>query len=137
MSNVQSDDRWLSVSWNSEHSCIYAVWKGSANSRELRAGGEKILHAIRAKHADALVSDNRRLVGLTSADQDWFSETWTAKAVRAGLRRIAVVLPAQGFGRYDSEDILGRIGNRPFATHAFDSMPEAVDWIASKTASAE
>ena len=137
MSDVHSDDQWLSVSWNGEHRCIYALWKGFAKSHELRAGGEKILRAVRARHADALVSDNRRLVGLGRADQDWFSETWTGEAVRAGLRRIAVVLPPQGFGRYDSEDVLGRIGNRDFVTHAFDSLPEALEWIASKTPSAD
>jgi hypothetical protein len=135
--DLHSDDRWLSVSWNREHRCVYALWKGFAKSDELRAGGEKILQAIRARQADALVSDNRRLVGLTSADQDWFSETWTPKAVRAGLRRIAVVLPPQGFGRFDSEDVLGRIGSRDFVTHAFDSTSEAFDWIASNTAGAD
>jgi len=135
--DLHFDDRWLSVSWNGEHRCIYALWKGFAKSDELRAGGEKILQAIRARQADALVSDNRRLVGLTAADQDWFSETWTPKAVRAGLRRIAVVLPTQGFGRFDSEDVLGRIGRRDFVTHAVDSMPEAFDWIAGKTPNAD
>jgi hypothetical protein len=130
MRDRYSDDRWLSITWDSEHRCIYALWKVLASSRELRDGGEKILHAIRARKAEALVSDNRRLVGLSPDDQDWFSEIWTSKAVRSGLRRIAVVLPEQGFGRYDSEDVLGRIGNRDFVTHTFDSAPEALDWIA-------
>lgn len=131
MPDLYSDDRWLSLTWDSERRCVCAVWKVFADSRELRDGGEKILQAIRARHADALVSDNRRLVGLTPQDQDWFSETWTRKAVRLGLRRIAVVLPPQGTGRNDSEDILGRIGKRDFVTRAFDSLPEAFDWIAA------
>jgi hypothetical protein len=134
MSDLYSDDRWLSIRWDAEHRCIYALWKVFANSRELRDGGEKILLAIGASHAEALVSDNRRLVGLTPDDQDWFSKTWTTKAVRIGLRRIAVVLPPQGSGRFDSEDTLGRIGKRDFVTHAFDSVPEALEWIADRGA---
>jgi hypothetical protein len=130
MPDLYSDDRWLSITWDGVHGCICAVWKVFADSRELRDGGEKILQAIRARHAKALLSDNRRLVGLTPDDQDWFSETWTPRAVRFGLRRIAVVLPPQGIGRRDSEDILGRIGKRDFVTHAFDSVAEALDWIA-------
>ena len=137
MSEVYSDDRWLSISWDTEHRCIYALWKLFANTRELRDGGAKILDAIRARHADALVSDNRRLAGLTTADQDWFSQTWTPKAVRAGLRRIAVVLPSQGFGRDDSQDILGRIGKHDFVTRAFDSLPDAFVWIAGKPPGAD
>jgi hypothetical protein len=137
MSETYSDDRWLSISWDDEHRCIYAFWKLFANTRELRDGGDKILVAVRSRHADALVSDNRRLAGLTTADQDWFSQTWTPKAVRAGLRRIAVVLPPQGSGRYDSEDVLGRIGNHDFVTHAFDSLPGALEWIAGKTPGAD
>jgi len=129
MSDLISDDRWLSITWDGEHRCLYALWKVFATSRELRDGGEKILQAIRAKRAPALISDNRRLAGLTPGDQEWFSGTWTRKAVRTGLRRIAVVLPPQGFGRYDSEDTLGRIGKKDFVTHAFDSVSEAFDWI--------
>ena len=130
MSDHNSEDRWLAVSWDAEHRCIYARWKAVGTSSGLRAGGEKILRAIRARHADAHVSDNRRLVGLSAADQDWFSDTWTPKAVRIGLRRIAVVLPVEGFGRYDSEDILGRIADRDFVMHAFESVSDALDWIA-------
>jgi len=129
MSDLISDDRWLSITWDGEHRCLYALWKVFATSRELRDGGEKILQAIRAKRAPALISDNRRLAGLTPGDQEWLSGTWTRKAVRMGLRRIAVVLPPQGFGRYDSEDTLGRIGKKDFVTHAFDSVSEAFDWI--------
>ena len=130
MSDLISDDRWLSITWDSEHRCLYALWKVFATSRELRDGGEKILQAIRAKRAAALISDNRRLAGLTPGDQEWFSGTWTRKAVRIGLRRIAVVLPLEGFGRYDSEDILGRIADRDFVMHAFESVSDALDWIA-------
>jgi len=43
MPDLYSDDRWLSITWDAEHRCIYALWKVFATSRELRDGGEKIL----------------------------------------------------------------------------------------------
>lgn len=134
MSEVHSDDPWLSVSWDSEHSCVYAEWKAFANSSELRAGGRKILAAIRARHAVSLVSDNRRLHVMKADDQNWFSNTWTPMAVESGLRRIAVVLAPQGLGRFASEEILSHIGNRDFITRTFESLPEALEWIAAKEA---
>jgi hypothetical protein len=130
MSEVHSDDPWLSVTWDSEHECVCAEWKAFANSRELRLGGKKILDAIRRREAAALLSDNRRLEVMKGDDQTWFSNTWTPMAVQAGLRRIAVVLAPQGLGRFASQEILSHIGNRDFVTRTFDSVPEALEWIA-------
>ena len=130
MSDPHSDDPWLSITWDGDHRCVVAEWKAFANSRELRQGGNKILDAIRSHHATSLVSDNRRLEAMKADDQSWFSDTWTPMAVDAGLRRIAVVLAPQGMGRFASEEILSHIGNRDFVTRTFETVPEALDWIA-------
>jgi hypothetical protein len=134
---LYSDDPWLVVSWDGEHQCVIAEWKGFANSRELRAGGKKILTAIRTRRATALVSDNRRLDVMSGDDQTWFSDSWTPMAVEMGLRRIAVVLAPQGLGRFASEEILSRIGNRDFITRAFDSPADALEWIAGREPKAQ
>ena len=131
MSEVHSDDPWLSVTWDGEHRCVHAEWKAFANSSELRLGGKKILEAIRSHNATSLVSDNRRLEVMKGDDQSWYSDVWTPMAVEAGLRRIAVVLAPQGMGRFASEEILSRIGNRDFATRTFESVPDALEWIAA------
>lgn len=124
------DKPWLSVQSDRDSGCIYAEWKGFTNSVEFRAGTMRILEAIRAIGATSLISDNRRLEGVTPQDQLWIRDTWTALAVASGLARIAVVVPQRGLGKIASEQILSQVGMRAFSTRTFTTVSEAIEWAA-------
>jgi hypothetical protein len=89
----------------------------------------KILDAITDREAESLVSDNRRLELVTSADQTWINEIWTPLAVTAGLRWIAVVVSHHGLGKFASEEILREMGSAQFTTRTFASPKEAMNWV--------
>ncbi len=126
---IHLNEPWLSIQWDGEYKCVYAEFKAFANSAEFRAGCLKIIEAIRDRKSGSLVSDNRRLEGVASADQLWLRDTWVPQAVAAGLERIAVVLAHHGLGRIASEQILGQIGQTIFATRTFTTVSEAMEWV--------
>jgi hypothetical protein len=127
--NVHLDEPWLTITWDPEYRCVYAEFKAFANSSEFRAGTLKILDAIRDRQAGALVSDNRRLEGVTDQDQLWLRDTWLPLAVAAGIKRIAVVLARRGLGKIASEEILRQFGTTTFATRTFTTPSEATEWV--------
>ena len=127
---VFADEPWLSIEWDRLHNCVYAEWKGFANSAEFRASVLRIVDAIRDRQVPALVSDNRRLEGVANADQLWIRDTWTPLAVTSGLKRIAVVVAHHGLGKIASEEILTQIGKTAFATRTFTTVSEATQWAA-------
>lgn len=129
---VYLDEPWLSISWDVDHLCIRAEWKGFASSAQFRAGTMQILKAIRARHAHRLISDNRRLEVVTTENQLWIRDTWTPAAVAEGLSRIAVVLAPRGLGRFASEQILSEIRHTSFVTRTFDSLADATEWVAGE-----
>jgi len=124
------DKPWLSVQLDRNSNCIYAEWKGFATSAEFRAGTMRILDAIRAINAASLISDNRRLEGVTAQDQLWIRDTWTSLAVASGLARIAVVVPKRGLGKLASEQVLSQVGMKVFSTRMFTTVSEAMEWVA-------
>jgi hypothetical protein len=126
--DIHSDEPWLTITWDEKHKCVYAEFKGYANSVEFRASCMKILAAIRDRHAAALVSDNRRLEGVVDRDQLWLRDTWAAEAATAGIRRIAVVLPHHGLGKIASENIISRFGETEFVTRTFSLLDDAMTW---------
>jgi hypothetical protein len=128
--DVFADEPWLSIQGDRESRCIYAEWRGFANSGEFRASLTRILEAIRAIGAVSLVSDNRRLEGVTDQDQLWIRDTWTPLAVGSGLTRIAAVVPQRGLGKIATEQILGQVGMTAFLTHTFTTVSEAMEWVA-------
>ena len=124
------DKPWLSVQSDRTSGCVYAEWKGFATSAEFRAGTTRILDAIRAIRATSLVSDNRRLEGVTASDRLWIRDVWTPLAVDSGLTRIAVVVPQRGLGKIASEQILSQVGMKAFTTRTFTTVSEAMEWAA-------
>jgi hypothetical protein len=126
--DVHSDEPWLTISWDAEHGCVVAEFKGFCTSEEFRASTTKILDAIRARGAASLVSDNRRLEGVVDEDQRWLSETWVPLAVAAGIERIAVVVAHHGLGKTASENIITRFGKTEFVMRTFASPVDALEW---------
>jgi hypothetical protein len=127
---VFADEPWLSIQGDRESRCVYAEWRGFANSSEFRTSTMRILEAIRATGAVSLVSDNRRLEGVADQDQLWIRDTWTPLAVGAGLARIAVVVAQRGLGKIASEQILSQVGMKAFSTRTFTTVSEAMEWAA-------
>jgi hypothetical protein len=127
---VSADEPWLSVQADRESRCVYAEWRGFANSSEFRASLLRILEAITSIGAAALVSDNRRLEGVAEQDQLWIRDTWTPLAANSGLKRIAVVVPQRGLGKIASDQILTQVGMRAFSTRTFTTVSEAMEWAA-------
>ena len=125
----KGDDPWLSVQWDAAHRCVYAEWRGFANSAEFRAGLLRIVEALRDHQSGLLVSDNRRLEGITDQDQLWIRDTWTPLAVSTGLTRIAVVVAQRGLGKIASQEVLSQVGMRVFATRTFTTVSEATEWV--------
>jgi hypothetical protein len=128
--DVFADEPWLSIQGDHESRGVYAEWRGFANSVEFRASMMRIIEAIRVTGAASLVSDNRRLEGVTDHDQLWIRDTWTPLAVGTGLARIAVVVPQRGLGRIATEQILMQVGMKAFSTRTFTTVSEAMEWVA-------
>jgi hypothetical protein len=128
--DVYLDEPYLFIRWNDEHRSIYAIFKSFTTSVEFREGLMKIIDAIKDRRAIALVSDNRKLEGVSDFDQLWIRDTWVPMAEAAGLKRVAVVLAHQGLGKFVSESIIRQIGKTAYVTRTFDSLPEANAWVA-------
>jgi hypothetical protein len=134
LEDVHSDEAWLSIRWDHQHECVNAEFKSFATSSEFRTSTLKIIEAVRAWNAASLVSDNRRLEGITNQDQLWLRDTWMPLAVAAGLKRIAVVLANRGLGKLASEAVIGKFGETAFTTRTFDSLSDALSWVSGDSA---
>ena len=129
--DVYVDEPWLRIGWDRLHNCVHAEFKSFANSTDFREGCTQILELIRARNASALISDNRRLEGVTNLDQLWLRDSWLPMAVEAGIQRIAVVVAPRGLGKVASEAIISKFGKTAFETRMFESLPDALKWLSA------
>ena len=122
---------YVSVHWASGGPWVLAEWKSWANSAEYRAAHEVILGAIRDHRAPRLLIDARNARVISEADQEWLNTNWIPRAVAAGRRWTAIVMPTSALMKTIVESIDKRPARSTVAVRYFDTVDEAKAWLSA------
>ncbi|KJD45834.1 hypothetical protein [Paenibacillus terrae] len=117
------------VSWNQEIKTVVIEWKGFATRDEYQIPLNKSLELLIANKATKSIANTLKFSAISPADQQWFSEVWFPKAEEAGLKYMALITPEKAVAR----SILKRLDSElvgSYVTENFDSLEEAVRWLA-------
>ena len=128
---IYFDERWITISWDEGLQAVVAEWKGFAESKEFRAGLEAGLDLARAKRARRWLADTRRLGPATLEDQRWASDVWFPRAVAAGVRWMALVVPQSAIARMSLRGVMTKVDGKDLSQEHFDSADAARTWLAS------
>ena len=82
------------VSWDEDGQVVLVEWEGWANSSEFAALLEAEIRALEQHRGSRVLADCRRQRVLNPKDQDRANREWLPRALAAGLKCIAVVVPA-------------------------------------------
>jgi hypothetical protein len=117
------------VKWDAELKIVQVVWHGWADPVEFAAITEAGLRALSEHHGSRWLADCRDMKAVQQSDQDWLNDDWFPRALAAGLRRMAVVLPQRGLVTMNLKDILNRVPVNRLDVDFFVTVAEATKWI--------
>jgi hypothetical protein len=118
-----------SVKWDEEGQLVLVEWRGWANATEFSELLDAEIVALRKHHGTRMLADCRRQKGLSAADQDRANEKWLPRALAAGLKRFAVVVPASGLAEANLKERLGKAPAKAVEIAYFETPEEARDWL--------
>ncbi|MEP6752269.1 MAG: hypothetical protein ABI959_05950, partial [Candidatus Dormiibacterota bacterium] len=104
-SKVYLDAPHVLIRWDADGPWVLVKWKAWANSTEYRAAQELVIDALRENHALRNLIDSQDSKVVSGEDQKWLVESWMPRAVAAGRRWTAIVLPTSALGRTIAENI--------------------------------
>lgn len=119
------------VRWDGEHTTVFVEWDGWANSAEFSALLEAEIKALQDHGGSCLLADCRRQRVLNPADQERADREWTPRAIMAGLKRFAIVLPESEMAAGHLQERLGKVPKSAMQIAYFGSVEEAREWLAS------
>lgn len=96
---VHFENRYALVYWSSAHQCVGTWWKKAefgedwAGSDTVKESLDKGLELVRAKHATRWLADCRDMAVLPPDIQKWLIDDWWPRALAAGFRWLALLLP--------------------------------------------
>ena len=98
-----------SVRWEERTATVKVEWQGWANSDEFAELLDAEVRALEDHGASRLLADCRLQRVLNPQDQERADREWLPRALEAGLRRFAIILPTSQLAAMNLQDRLGRI----------------------------
>jgi hypothetical protein len=128
---VYADKPYVSIRWVSDGGWVLVEWKEWADSAEYRAAHETVLMAIRENHASKNLIDATHAKVVSDSDQRWLIDNWIPRAVAAGRRSPAIVMPRSALGRTISENIDKEALTKLSKVEYFDTAADAAAWLST------
>lgn len=119
-----------SVRWDEAAKLVLVEWEGWADSSEFAALLEAELQALEQHRCSRLLADCRRQKVLNPKDQDRANREWLPRALKAGLTRFAIVVPASVVADMNLRDSLGKASGTGLEVGYFATVEEAREWVA-------
>ncbi len=117
------------VTWEEDGRFVLVDWQGWANPTEFAALLEAEIVALRKHKGTLMLADCRRQKSLSAADQVRADEVWLPRALAAGLKRFAVVLPSSGLAAANLKERLGKARASALEVAYFPTLEEARAWL--------
>lgn len=119
-----------SVKWVERAGFVLVKWEGWANSAEFTALLEAEVRALKDHRGARLLADCRLQRVLSTDDQERANRDWVPKAVDAGLKRFAVVLPLSDMAAGHIQERLDEVsGSAAFEVEYFTTVEDAEQWL--------
>jgi SpoIIAA-like len=118
-----------SVRWDEDGQLVLVEWQGWANTTEFSQLLEAEIAALRKHHGTRILADCRRQKVLNPADQDRASTEWIPRALAAGLKCFAVVVPSSALAELNLKASLDKVPATALEVAYFATPEEARDWF--------
>ena len=119
-----------SVKWDESTSTVVTEWEGWANPAEFSALLDAEVRAMQDHRGSRQLADCRRQKGLRQTDQEKADQDWLPRALAAGLKKFAVVLPTSGLAAGNLKDRLRKAPEGAVEVRYFATVEEARRWLA-------
>ncbi|HEY8862656.1 MAG TPA: hypothetical protein VIO37_00605 [Candidatus Dormibacteraeota bacterium] len=117
------------VKWDSAIQAVSTEWQGWADHADFVAVLEASLGAIKKHRASRGLVDSLRQQAVPQPDQDFVNRDWFPRALVAGLRRLAMVIPHSALAMMSIEDVLSRLRGTMLNVAYFATVAEAREWL--------
>ena|SRR5438445_6510302 len=118
-----------SVKWDASGKLVLVEWEGWADSAEFAALLDAEIRALTEHRGSRLLADCRRQRVLRPEDQAKADAEWLPRAVTAGLKRFAIVLPTSVLAAMNLKGSLGKVASTAFDVAYFEGVDEARAWL--------
>lgn len=122
------DSKHVMIHWDSGVEAVTVQWKRPAQYEDFRGGLAAVLSQVEENQARRVVADHS-ILNLQDEDESHFLRQWIPEAGRAGVERIAVVVPRRSYVQIPKTRLVQRLKSGGLTMHYFANLDEAKIWV--------
>lgn len=109
--------------------CVIMEWDGYSSSADFREGTELMLNTLISNNASKVIASIKGMTLIGLEDQQWLNTTFLPRAIKFGLKQVAITKPDSYFTKVAVESISYKTDKDKLAINFFDNLPEAKNWL--------
>jgi hypothetical protein len=128
---VHLDEPYLTIHWDQDIRAVWMEWKSPAvaTSEQFRRVQNAGIELLRQKGTHKWIADIRNLGPITPADAKFSSDDWFPRALAAGMRWMALVVPKKIVTKMTMKLTMNKVQDTRLVTAYFDELEEARAWL--------
>lgn len=123
---------YVVVKWDEVSRSAVIAWSKFASSEQFRLAMNKLIELLTLKQTGQILADTRQQGVISLEDQDWTNKDWYPRAVKAGYKRIAIVLPHNVITQMSINRVM-QTAHPEVEESYFEKIEEATTWLATKS----
>ena len=102
---------WIRIHWDDSITGVWAEWLNYAEGSEFRLGLNKGLELLEKQGSQWWLADTRNLGAVRQDDQQWSNEDWFPRAIKGGVRWMALIVPRKVVAQMAVKRVMSKVGN--------------------------
>lgn len=131
MKTIILDTDYAELSYDPELKLGKIVWKKKTTTEEYQYAFITLLEYAKKHDADNFLSDIRQQSVVSPENRKWFETEMLPNAIKAGLKRAAVVFDGNVFKKYYMNMIIQVTNKFGLPMKVFNSEEDALAWLKS------
>ena len=130
---IYFQESFVIISWDEDTWAVVIEWLGQARSEKLKTGLDTGLKLLAEKKAEKWLADTKKLGVFGKADEDWANHNWLPRALAAGLKKMAFVVPESALARMALDSVINNSSREGSGIESafFDNLEAARAWLHS------
>lgn len=125
------EDNLVKVFYYEEYKTGLGKWRGNGIGDDYKKSMDRIKNLIAEKKIEGWVAEISDFGVVSKENKDWVNTDWFPAVIGLGLKRMAVVIPSNIFGKMSAEEVLAKVTDQVHIRH-FDNLDHAKAWIKSE-----
>lgn len=130
------DDEYATLLYHARYRLVHHTFHQPIVGSAFRDVLTKGVEFFEQRGACKWLSDDRRNAALHPDDGKWAMEVWSKRAVAAGWKYWAIVMPDAALGRANMRRFIREYGDRGVEVRIFEDPTAALDWLKQPEAAA-